>query len=78
LLTGTVGVTRNVYEVIAALIVEAGVTRTDLMKGTLVIFRVKPDSKISMILPSKVMVCILKVSVVSNVRGFTIPGITNV
>ena len=51
---GIVGVTKKVYDVIAELTVEAGVTRTDLMYGTPVILIVTPLCSESMILPSRV------------------------
>jgi hypothetical protein len=67
----------KLYLVMAELVREAGSTRTERMKGTFVIWMVKPEVKMSIILPSKVMVYILKVSVGSRVSGLTIPGIVN-
>jgi hypothetical protein len=61
----------------AELVRDAGSTRTERMKGTFVIYMVRPELKMSIILPSKVMVCILKVSVGSRVNGLTIPGRVN-
>ena len=67
----------KLYRVMAELVREAGSTRTERMKGTFVIWTVRPELKMSIILPSKVMVYILKVSVGSRVSGFTIPGRVN-
>ena len=67
----------KLYRVMAELVRDAGSTRTERMKGTFVIYMVRPELKMSIILPSKVMVCILKVSVGSRVNGLTIPGRVN-
>lgn len=56
LLMGTVGVIMKLYLVIAELIRDTGSTSTDLINGTLVICTVNPDVKMSIILPSRVIV----------------------
>lgn len=61
----------------AELVREAGFTRTERMKGTFVIWMVRPELKMSIILPSKVMVYILNLSVGSRVSGLIIPGRVN-